>query len=316
VDGVPEKMPHQVPFRHLCNLLQIYNGDIDTVIGLLDDVQPEQVDRLKVRTKCAWNWIREFSPEDFRFSLTGSGVDILDLNEAELGAIKLLKNEIEKLDGALSDHVDLYLIGGGSMSFQNLKDATKDIDVVVRSENDMNLLKSALVRMGYSVPAIRGPYRQMQASAIMENKDGFRWDIFVSVVCGGLKLSDAMADRATNLFSMDRVSINMISLEDIFIFKSITSRERDREDMYLLFLQGLDFNQIRNEITWQNDNNMSAAWIAFFFNGLEEVVERYSIGIIKRGSGNGLQPERTKKDGLICFQTNLMKARESWKSFL
>lgn len=192
---------------------------------------------------------------------------------------KYLKNEIDKLDGLLTEHIKLYLIGGGSMSFQNLKDATKDIDVVVRSENDMNLLKSALAQMGYSVPAIRGPYKQMQASAIMENKDGFRWDIFVNVVCGGLKLSDAMADRATNLFSMDRVSINMISLEDIFIFKSITSRERDREDMYLLFLQGLDFNQIRDEITWQNDNNMSAAWVAFFFNGLEEVVERYSIVI-------------------------------------
>ncbi len=192
---------------------------------------------------------------------------------------KYLKNEIDKLDGVLEKHVNLYLIGGGSMSFQNLKDATKDIDVVVRSENDMSLLKSALAQMGYSVPAIRGPYKQMQASAIMENKDGFRWDIFVNVVCGGLKLSDAMADRATNLFSMDRVSINMISLEDIFIFKSITSRERDREDMYLLFLQGLDFNLIRDEITWQNDNSMSAAWVAFFFNGLEEVVERYSIVI-------------------------------------
>lgn len=108
------------------------------------------------------------------------------------------------------------------MSFQNLKDATKDIDVVVRSEHDLKLLRDALVRMGYSVPAVRGPYKQMQASLIMENWDGFRWDIFVIVICGGLRLSDAMLFRAVELFRLDRVLVHMISLEDIFIFKSVT----------------------------------------------------------------------------------------------
>jgi hypothetical protein len=71
----------------------------------------------------------------------------------------------------------------------------------------------------------------------------------------------------------------MLSLEDIFVFKSVTSRERDREDMYLLFLQGLDFEVIRNEIISQNEQNRNAAWMAFFFNGLEEMVDRYSIVI-------------------------------------
>lgn len=190
-----------------------------------------------------------------------------------------LKTEMEKLNASVTKRIDLYLVGGGSMSFQNLKDATKDIDVVVRSENDLKLLKVALGSRGYSVPAISGPYKEMQASLIMENQDGFRWDIFVNVICGGLKISDAMVERAVTLFSMDRVSVHMISLEDIFIFKSVTSRERDREDMYLLFLQGLDFNVIRDEMLWQNEHNTNAAWLAFFFTGLEEVVERYSIVI-------------------------------------
>jgi hypothetical protein len=190
-----------------------------------------------------------------------------------------LKREMKRLDGLLSDRMNIYIIGGGAMSLQNLKDATKDIDVIVGSGVEMEQLGDALARIGYFIPAIRGPYKQMQASLIMENQDGFRWDIFVNVVCGGLSLSSSMKERAINLFSMDRLSVHMLSLEDIFIFKSVTSRERDRKDMYLLFLQGLDFEVIRNEIIRQNEQNRNAAWMAYFFNGLEELVDRYSIVI-------------------------------------
>lgn len=190
-----------------------------------------------------------------------------------------LKREMEKLDGLVKARADLYIIGGGAMSFLNLKDATKDIDVIVGSGIEMEQIGDALARMGYFVPAIRGPYKQMQASLIMENQDGFGWDIFVNVVCCGLRLSKSMRERAVTLFSMERISVNMISMEDIFVFKSVTSRERDREDMYLLFLQGLDFEVIRNEIIRQNEENKNGAWIAFFFNGLEEMVDRYSIVI-------------------------------------
>jgi len=98
VGAVPAEMPYQASFRHLCNLLQIHNGDVDTVISLLDGVDPKQIDRLKVRTRCAWNWIRQFSPEDFRFSLRSADDDLFEVDNKELEAVKLLKNEIEKLD--------------------------------------------------------------------------------------------------------------------------------------------------------------------------------------------------------------------------
>jgi len=98
VGAVPAEMPYQASFRHLCNLLQIHNGDVDTVISLLDNVQPEQINRLKVRTTCAWNWIRQFSPEDFRFSLRSEDDDLFEVDSKELEAVKLLKIEIEKLN--------------------------------------------------------------------------------------------------------------------------------------------------------------------------------------------------------------------------
>jgi len=48
-----------------------------------------------------------------------------------------LENEFKKLNDELPEHVDLYLIGGGAMSFQNLKVATKDIDVVLKSAREL-----------------------------------------------------------------------------------------------------------------------------------------------------------------------------------
>ena len=188
-----------------------------------------------------------------------------------------LKTEFEKLNSMLPEHVNLYMIGGGAMSFRGLKDATKDIDVVVRSGKDLNLIKTALENMQYITPAVRGPYKKMQASAILENMDGFRWDIFVDVVCGGLKLSDGMVSRSGELFQMDNVSVYMISLEDIFIFKSITQRERDLEDMNTVFLQGLDFEIIRDEIIEQNEHDHNFAWIAFFYDGIEELISKYYL---------------------------------------
>jgi len=189
-----------------------------------------------------------------------------------------LKKEFEKLNDVLPEHINFYLIGGGSMSFQKYKPATKDIEVVVRSNKELDIIKVALKSIGYIIPTIRGSYKQMGASAILENTDEFRWDIFVNVICDGLLLSDGMIKRSQELFKMHNISVYMISPEDIFIFKSIATRERDREDMYVLFSKGLDFDIIKEEIIWQSENKLTDfAWIAYIFTGLEEFFEKYSI---------------------------------------
>jgi len=189
-----------------------------------------------------------------------------------------LGNEFEKLNKALKKHVNLYLIGGGSMSFQKYKAATKDIDIVVRSNNELHQIQAALRSIGYIVPAVRGPYKKMEASAILENHDGVRWDVFVNVICGGLQLSEGMIKRSQELFKMQNISVYMISPEDIFVFKSITERERDREDMYTLFSKILDFDIIKKEFFWQNEHRLNDyEWMSFFFNGLEEFFDKYHI---------------------------------------
>ena len=98
VGEVPTEISYQIPFRHLCNLLQINQGDIDAVIESLEDVKPSQVDRLKVRCECAWNWITQFSPEDFRWVLRGEDDPLTSLNEAEKLAVKKLYETVTELD--------------------------------------------------------------------------------------------------------------------------------------------------------------------------------------------------------------------------
>lgn len=73
VNELPDEISYQIPFRHLCNLLQIQSGDIEAVIASLPDISEKQKEKLRVRSKCAWNWIRDFAPEDFRFELNTHG---------------------------------------------------------------------------------------------------------------------------------------------------------------------------------------------------------------------------------------------------
>jgi len=91
IHGVPPKMPVQIPFRHLCNLLQINSGNVETVIGLyeLDD---EQKRRLRVRANCAWNWITRFSPEDFRFRLQEENDPPVELSGTEKQVLERLRD--------------------------------------------------------------------------------------------------------------------------------------------------------------------------------------------------------------------------------
>ncbi len=102
VEGVPETMPFQVPFRHLCNLLQIAGGDIEKTLDMLPDLAPDQRERMEVRARCAWTWITTFAPEDFRFSLRAPSDPPVPLSDESRNALHalyaLLLERFETLD--------------------------------------------------------------------------------------------------------------------------------------------------------------------------------------------------------------------------
>ncbi|MDR1748340.1 MAG: lysine--tRNA ligase [Spirochaetaceae bacterium] len=94
IGEMPERMPYQIPFRHLCNLLQTNSGDIDAVIHALGDIGADREPRFRTRCTCAWNWITECAPEDFRFALRKSGDTPVNLGAPEKTGIRKIYEQI------------------------------------------------------------------------------------------------------------------------------------------------------------------------------------------------------------------------------
>lgn len=93
----PPQKPTQIPFRHLCNLLQITNGDAEMAFRTFERDYPltdADRERLRVRATCAWNWITRFAPEEFRFRLKDGSEEPVELGVGELAAVRALRDEL------------------------------------------------------------------------------------------------------------------------------------------------------------------------------------------------------------------------------
>jgi lysyl-tRNA synthetase class 1 len=105
VEAVPPVMPCQVPFRHLCNLIQIADGDIDKTIAALEaegGLSPERLPALRARCVRAKYWVEECAPGEFRFRLRAPG-EAAELSPGEAAAIRDLRDRVIAVTGELGD---------------------------------------------------------------------------------------------------------------------------------------------------------------------------------------------------------------------
>ena len=190
-----------------------------------------------------------------------------------------LLQEFDKLNATTKQPLTLYLIGGGAMSFYGLKAATKDIDIILTNKDDLKNLMATLEAIGYKEPKlvlITRPYNNMQTSTILENTDSFRWDLFLNKVCNALTLSAAMKKRSTSLYQGNCLKIFMASKEDLFLFKGITEREADLNDMGILAQSGLDWVGINQECKSQSKAS-GVSWEDALYQNLISLKAKYSI---------------------------------------
>ncbi|MDR1249977.1 MAG: lysine--tRNA ligase [Treponema sp.] len=103
VDRVPDTMPCQIPFRHLCNLIQIADGDIDRALaGLENRPGADQIDALRARAERAKYWAENCAPEEFRFRLRPPG-ETASLSGEEAAAIRELRDTVIANIGQYAD---------------------------------------------------------------------------------------------------------------------------------------------------------------------------------------------------------------------
>ncbi|RKX77574.1 MAG: lysine--tRNA ligase [Spirochaetes bacterium] len=95
----PGRIPYQVPFRHLCNLVQIHVGDVEAVVEGFKGIVDDEKDYIRARARCAWNWINLYAPDEFKFLLKGEDDKPIETDDTGRKVLSLFKNEvIEKLD--------------------------------------------------------------------------------------------------------------------------------------------------------------------------------------------------------------------------
>ncbi|RBI60046.1 hypothetical protein DMJ13_20430 [halophilic archaeon] len=189
-----------------------------------------------------------------------------------------IEDEFQQIADGLTDPLTVYLIGGGAMSLRNLKGATKDIDLVVTDGDAYGQLWAVLLDLGYSeVQSLAPDYHALGATSCVENDDGCRLDIFNQQVANKLVLTDGMRERSEPFLAMDSLTVQLVSSEDIFLFKLIAGRDDDIEDMNALVQAGLDFDIVRSELEAQIEQLGDDQFATFANEALVDLNERYGV---------------------------------------
>jgi hypothetical protein len=188
----------------------------------------------------------------------------------------------EQIGIALSRPVQVLLIGGAAMLEFRLKESTKDIDIVCKTEKDKDEILRCTQGLGYELVGPKERHARLGLNRIAI-KGGRTLDVFAGRISYDFGLSDAMWKRARKIKSFYMAEVRYASLGDIFIMKLIANREGDAPDCASLVSAGLDFDVVFDEIESQyrkvSENRNQKMWITYLEEGVGRLEEDYGMDI-------------------------------------
>jgi hypothetical protein len=187
----------------------------------------------------------------------------------------IIEDTLEKISRNISEKIKIYLIGGGAMIFYGRKVATKDIDIVFTNAEDLSLFSKSAIKAGFKPISEPGKeYNNIGAWMILENTVGIRLDLFNRKVCSALEITGSIRERAIPFEDYGNLKVYLMAPEDIVMFKGITERESDLEDIRILAESGINWNTVEEECLSQKD---SEKWAILLLDKIKELKTRYGI---------------------------------------
>lgn len=99
------------------------------------------------------------------------------------------QEELEQILHTISEHIsrpiNIYLFGGAVMVYNNLKPATKDIDILFEETLDYNEFLNAAKPALFFTKSIPIEYNKFYMATMLQNpQTNWRLDLFLRKVCG------------------------------------------------------------------------------------------------------------------------------------
>ncbi|MFP4051342.1 MAG: lysine--tRNA ligase [Thermoplasmata archaeon] len=107
LEDVPREQPERVPYRHLVNLVQIYENpekiwEVVRKVGQIEDDSEENYERLEQRISHVKYWLEEFAPDMVKFSIKEELPDV-ELSEEEVEFLEAYGEGIDEKEWSPED---------------------------------------------------------------------------------------------------------------------------------------------------------------------------------------------------------------------
>jgi len=150
----------------------------------------------------------------------------------------------------LSEDVECIGFGGTAMMYYQFKDSTKDIDLLFITKKDRQIFIDSISKLGYREKRkllsiyIDEKIMDKHAPLMYVRSDDQRFDLFAERVFQ-TQLTETMKKRTQQIRDFNgkkRLRIKILSPEDLFILKAVTSRPRDFADLITIIKNYTEFD--------------------------------------------------------------------------